>query len=174
MYHAALRSRCLRVRQRGEQVSRSLACRCCLMGFPHMVQLDRFCGFVFTVLMMQRSEPPRKPADCNNLITALAWIVTVLIFLPMLHWSGETAWTYQVGCGCPRCISHRERAMTTIIRLTMDQWAFVHGELERIVETDECPRSVRRAAKEIQDTLAQEAETPLQQAAERSEAIGDE
>ena len=64
--------------------------------------------------------------------------------------------------------------LTTIIRLTMDQWAFVHGELERIVETDECPRSVRRAAKEIQDTLAQEAETPLQQAAERSEAIGDE
>ena len=61
-----------------------------------------------------------------------------------------------------------------IIRLADDQFAQVIGDCE-VIEADLVSRGpIQDRARRIRETLWQEHESPMQQVAERSEALGDE
>ena len=63
--------------------------------------------------------------------------------------------------------------MTYVIRLTADQFAQVIEDCEVIEADGLSVGPIQERARRIRETLGQEHESPMQQVAERAEAMGD-
>lgn len=105
----------------------------------------------------------------RGLLQRLSWSMYIL--------GGE--WTYQVGCGCPRCTEtpmFKTNAGQVVIRLTPDTWDVIAHNLDEITSELSRPavRHLAGLADEVWELLRHNAELPAQLASERAEALGDE